>query len=120
MEIDESLDKRRDRRWPIELQLEIDEFFKQDYISVSNIRILILVSNISKGGIGFVSEADLPIGFYFRSTINLTDKDFFRAVLQIVRTKECEGDQKVYGAKFVGLAPFLADKVDYYEKSLND
>ena len=25
---------------------------------------------------------------------------------------------KAYGAEFVGLAPFLADKVDHYERSL--
>lgn len=118
MDVDKNLERRRYKRLPIELSLEIDEIFKQDNVIVSNIGASISVYDISKSGIGFVSKAILPIGYYFRGNINFNNGDFFRVVIQIVRFGEAEGDMKIYGAEFVGLAPFLADKVDHYERSL--
>ena len=115
MEIKE---RRKYKRLPIELNLEVDELFKQDNVVVKNLGASISVYNISKSGIGFVSEADLPVGYYFRGTINFTNGDFFRVVMRIVRSQKMEGKLTAYGAEFVGLAPFLADKVDKYEKSL--
>ena len=39
------------------------------------------------------------------------------AVIKIVRIAEKE-DKILYGAEFVGLAPFLALKIDAYERSI--
>ena len=111
-------DRRKYKRLPIELCLEVDEVFKQDNVIIKNIAASISVFDISRSGIGFLSEADLPVGYYFRGTINLGNGDFFRVVIQIVRIVIVDGKRKNYGAEFVGLAPFLADKVDKYEKTL--
>lgn len=116
----ESKDRRRYKRLPVELSLEVNEVFKQDNIIINNISAKISVFDISKNGIGFLSKADLPVGYYFRGRINLGDGDFFLVVIQIIRASSgLEDEQKVYGAEFVGLAPFLADKVDKYEKKLS-
>ncbi len=112
-------DRRRYKRLPIELHLEIDEVFKQDHIVIKDLNASVSVFDISRSGIGFISEAILPFGYYFRGRINLGDGDFFYVVLQIIRTHVTENSYKVYGAEFVGLAPFLADKVDKYEKRIN-
>jgi hypothetical protein len=120
MEVKDNQERRKNKRLPIELRLEIDEIFKQDNVIVSNISASISVFDISKSGIGFVSEANLPLGYYFRGTINLSNGDFFRVVIQIIRKSEVEENHKSYGAEFVGLAPFLADKVDHYERSISN
>ena len=119
MNDNEVKDRRRYKRLPIELHLEVDEVFKQDYIVVRDLNTSVSVFDISRNGIGFISEGSLPLGYYFRGRINLSDGDFFYVVLQIVRAHIIENNNKVYGAEFVGLAPFLADKVDKYEKKLN-
>jgi hypothetical protein len=111
-------DRRRYKRLPIELHLEVDEVFKQDHIIIKNLNASVSVFDISKNGIGFISDASLPLSYYFRGRINLGDNDFFYVVIQIVRAHISENNNKVYGAEFVGLAPFLADKVDKYEKKL--
>lgn len=111
-------ERRRYQRLPIELSLEVDEIFKQDNVVVSNIGASIMVYDISRSGIGFVSQANLPVGYYFKGNINFANGDFFQVVIQIVRTGLIKGNQKIYGAEFVGLAPFLADKVDNYGRSL--
>lgn len=118
MQDNNEMDRRRYKRLPIELHLDVDEVFKQDYVVIKDLNALVSVFDISKSGIGFLSEASLPLGYYFRGRINLGDSDFFCVVIRIVRAR-VEDDKMVYGAEFVGLAPFLADKVDQYEKLLN-
>ena len=112
-------DRRKYKRLPIELSLAIDEVFKQDNVVIHNIGATITVFDISRNGIGFISEANLPSGYYFGGKINLGDGDFFHVVIQINRSTEIENNQRVYGAEFIGLAPFLANKVDKYEKRLH-
>jgi len=114
----EPSEKRKYKRLPIELRLEVDKVFKQDYVVMDHIDAKIAVFDISKNGIGFVSQVSLPVGYYFNALINLGDGDFFRVVIQIVRAVASDDNEKVYGAEFVGLAPFLANKVDTYEKKL--
>jgi hypothetical protein len=110
-------DRRKYKRLPIELHLEVDEVFKQDYVVIKDLNALVTVFDISKSGIGFICKADLPHGYYFQGRINLGSSDFFDVVIRVVQFHN-DGESKVYGAEFVGLAPFLADKVDKYEKSL--
>jgi hypothetical protein len=112
----EDRERRRSRRKPIELRLEIDEVFKQDDMVIKNLGAQITVFDISRDGIGFMSDASIPVGYYFKALINLGENDFFRAVIQIVRSSIDITGQNIYGAQFVGLAPFLAAKVDKYEK----
>lgn len=111
-------ERRKYKRLPIELHLEVDEVFKQDHIVINNLNASISVFDISRNGIGFICEASLPLGYYFRGRINLGDGDFFYVVIKIVRVHDSEKNMRVYGAEFIGLAPFLADKVDKYEKKL--
>lgn len=47
------IEMRREKRWPIELQLEISSLFKQDNVKVENINAPIEVFDVSKAGIGF-------------------------------------------------------------------
>lgn len=109
-------DRRKYKRLPIELHLEIDHIFKQDYVVIDNIDAEVSVFDISKTGIGFISEAEIPTNYYFNAKVKLGDADFFYAVIQILRCKKMDSSSYIYGAEFVGLAPFLANKVDKYEK----
>lgn len=113
------LERRKYNRIPINLHLAVDEVFKQDNILIKNLNASISVFDISKSGIGFISEASLPLGYYFLGRINLGNSDFFDVVIRIVRAS-LENEKKVYGAEFVGLAPFLANKVDLYERLLQE
>jgi len=112
-------DRRRYKRLPIKLHLEVDEVFKQDNVVLKGMGASITVVDISKSGIGFISDANLPVGYYFGGTLDLGDNDMFHVVIQIVRATIMEKTGQIcYGAEFVGLAPFLAEKVDRYEKRL--
>lgn len=114
----ERTDRRRYKRLPINLRLSVDEIFKQDYMVMKDINATIDVYDISKSGVGFISSSNLPIGYYCTVYIDLGDGDFFRAVIRIVREAPANDNKYAYGAEFVGLAPFLADKLDKYEKKI--
>lgn len=112
-------ERRKHRRLPIKIELAINELFKQDNKLIQDTTIEAHVINISKTGIGFESNAVIPISYYFDARIDLSEKDFFYCVLKIIRIEDME-DYYIYGCEFVGLAEFLADKVDKYEASLKE
>lgn len=112
-------ERRRHKRLPIELSLEIKKIYKQDYVIIEDVDTEISVTDISKSGIGFMSKAKLPIDYYFDGKIRLADNDYFYAVIHIIRGEvDPAGTGNYYGAEFVGLAPFLANKIDDYEATL--
>lgn len=113
-------EKRRSKRLPVDMKLNISNLFKQDNVLIKNIEAPIRVVDISKTGIGFESEALLPIGYYFNSKIDLgkTESSLY-TVVQIVRV-ERRGDYVFYGCEFIGLAPVLDFIFEEFEESQNE
>lgn len=110
-------EKRRSKRLPIELKLEISSLFRQDNVKVSNIHEPIEVFDISRTGIGFRSKSDLPLDFYFNAKLNLGgDDSSLYCVVKIIRRVEAEDSCFVYGCEFIGMAPVLSYIFDEYEK----
>ncbi|MBQ3060902.1 MAG: PilZ domain-containing protein [Lachnospiraceae bacterium] len=110
-------ERRKFKRLPINIQLLVNKVYKQDNDIIEGIDADVEVFDISKTGIGFISSGKLPLNYYFDTRIELPGNDFFMAVIKIVRIAEKE-DKILYGAEFVGLAPFLALKIDAYERSI--
>lgn len=111
-------ERRRCKRLPIDLKLNIKDLFKQGYEHIDGVNGDIEVINVSKTGIGFLTEDKLPLNYYFDAKIRFDSENYFGCVIKLVRQSR-EGEYFEYGGEFVGLAPFLADMVDEYEKSLN-
>lgn len=111
-------ERRRHKRLPITIKLGINELFRQDNDIIAEANIEAFVIDISKDGLGFESKSVIPISYYFDARIDFKDQDFFYCVLKIIRIEEHD-DGYIYGCEFVGLAEFLADKVDAYERSLD-
>ncbi len=112
-------ERRKHRRLPIHLELEINQLFKQDHVIIEGLEEEIEVINISRTGIGFISNGDFPLEYYFNAKIEFDQKQFFYCVLKIIR-KEKLDVSVLYGCEFVGLAEFLSKKVDAYEALLEE
>ncbi len=110
-------EKRKYRRLPIKLRLAINELFRQDNDILENLHIKAEVINISRDGIGFRTTSRIPIDYYFDCKIEFSEIDYFYGVVKIIREENHE-DSYIYGCQFVGLAGFLADKVDEYERKM--
>ena len=112
-------ERRKDKRVPIELHLEINHMFRQGEEAIDNLSAKIEVINISRSGIGFISKATLPVDYYFNAQITLTENDYFFSVIKINRKEQKNKDEYFYGAEFVGLGSFFADKIDVYVKNIS-
>ncbi|MDF2942000.1 MAG: hypothetical protein K0S01_858 [Herbinix sp.] len=112
-------DRRKAKRMPVTLSLDIINLYKQDNVQVGNLNAPIDVINISKSGIGFRSESILPLGYYFNANINLSNDDTLHCVVEIVRCQP-DGNENIYGCEFVGMATVLSYIFDEYDKRLSE
>lgn len=108
-------EKRKSKRFPVSLELEISSLFKQDNIQVNNINEPIEVFNVSKTGIGFKSKGDLPLDYYFNACIQLGGP-FSRlyTVVKIIRREDSD-DGIIYGCEFIGMSSVLNYIFEEYE-----
>ena len=113
-------ERRKAKRMPVTLSLEISDLYKQDNVLVKDLHAPITVTDISKTGMGFLSESVLPIGYYFNANINLKNTDTLHCVIKIIRTQPAEGKETIYGCEFVGMATVLSYIFEEYDKQINE
>ena len=114
-------ERRRAKRLPITLSLEVNSLYKQDNVQVSNLHAPIEVVNISKTGIGFITESILPIGYYFNANFNLGNgEETLHSVIKIIRNQPGDDGKTLYGCEFVGMADVLSYMFEEYEDKMKD
>ncbi len=111
-------ERRKSKRMPMTLSLEINNLYKQDNVQVTDLNAPIEITNISKTGIGFRTASILPMDYYFNANISLGDEDTLHSVIKIVRTQTSEDGITNYGCEFVGMADVLSYLFDDYDKKL--
>ena len=116
---DEIQDKRRSRRLPINVSLNISDLYIQDKLVIPGLESPINVIDISKHGIGFNSECILPDGYYFDARIDLGSGKVIDTVVKIVRSEAVDKDLFHYGANFENIPEDISQDIDEYAKSLN-
>lgn len=100
-------DRRKSKRVRVTLDLVVSSLFIQDNDKIS-IDSPIIVKDVSRTGIGFVSKSILPLNYYFNAALNLGDVDsVLYSVVKIIRCEALEDDEYSYGCEFVGMAPVL-------------
>ena len=78
-------ERRKCQRFPIKLDLKASRLYKQDHVEISGIDADIRLVDISRTGIGFLCEQELPLNYYFDTKIDFMGKDYFYCVIKIVR-----------------------------------
>lgn len=115
-------EKRKYERLPIKLTLEVSNLFKQDGVHIDSLDAEIEVFDISKAGIGFMSESKFPTDYYFNARIEFEDtEEIILSVLKILYCAPIGGAGFRYGCEFVGL-PSMYDKLfeEYAERLHNE
>lgn len=117
----EITEKRKYKRLPIHLSLEVSSIFKQDNEKISGIEAQIDVFDISKAGIGFTTTSVLPVGYYFNATIEFESaENRLLTVVKILYSFPNSDDTYRYGCEFVGLAPIFDYVFEEYENELKE
>ncbi len=111
-------ERRKQKRLPVTMRLEILNLYKQDHELISDIHAPIEVVNISLSGIGFRSKSILPMGYYFNASINLGSEDTLHSVIRIIRSQPDDEGTTYYGCEFVGVASILSYILEDYDHRL--
>ena len=114
-------EKRRSKRFPINLELVVSKLFRQEAFEGLDVNAPITVVDVSKLGIGFVTDSDLPLNYYFNAKLELGSKEnSLYCVVQIIRKNPKEDGTISYGCEFIGMAPVLGCIFEEYERMLNE
>ena len=114
-------EKRRYKRLPIQLSLEVSEVFKQDNDVIRDLNAAIHVFDISRAGIGFTTSTFLPEGYYFNATIILeTSEQKILTVVKILHRTQLEDNLYRYGCEFTGLAGIFDSIFEEYEQKFTE
>ncbi len=112
-------EKRREKRIPINVRLSVSDLYTGDSNTISDMSSPIEVTDISAKGIGFISEAVLPVGFVFIANIEL-DRELPQIItdVRIIRSSAIDDSHYQYGCEFVSVSPRVSKMLDDYEDQL--
>lgn len=111
-------ERRRFKRLPVEIKLTIESLYRQNSESLDELNESIVVTDISKTGLGFSSSAELPMDYYFNARIEIDDERKFYGVMKIIRKVQDEDGAYHFGCEFVGMADILTGCLDDYQDEL--
>ncbi|MCT4604808.1 MAG: PilZ domain-containing protein [Marinisporobacter sp.] len=106
-------EKRKHKRAPIHMDLEIESLYVSGDHEGIKLNEKILVTNISKTGMAFISSKELPMNHFFNAKVVIDEEKMFYSVLRIVRSRKLEEGYDI-GCEFVGLANILSKYIDEY------
>lgn len=110
-------EKRRSVRKPFSGRLHVDKLYNQEKVfDVESVDVVFM--DISRLGVKFTCEAEIPLDCYFNAKIELGEAGSFLAVLKVIRQYISPEGKREYGCEFVGLADILADMVDDYDGNI--
>ena len=103
-------ERRKHKRLDLEVMVELERLDEESVTTLKYVHVE--VTDISRSGLGFKSKADLEIGSYYDTRIQIWTKEVVDAVIEIVRRDALpEGGYK-YGCRFIGMTDTDALKID--------
>lgn len=102
-------ERRKERRNDLSIRIKINRLDKN-----SNEQILVDVLDVSKAGIGFISDTELESGAIYEADITIWTGDTIHAFIEIVRVSAQEGGG-IYGGIFVGMPESDWARIRVYE-----
>jgi predicted nucleic-acid-binding protein len=106
-------EKRKHKRLDLDVNVQLERLAEEN--GITTLKYLhVDVTDVSKSGIGFISDYTLDIGTYYDTKIQIWTKEVVDVVIEIVRREEREGGYQ-YGAIFIGMNDTDALKIEIYQ-----
>lgn len=97
------IEKRKHGRIPVTLHLSISNLYRENELplGIHDLDSPIEITDISTGGVAFISECVLPVGYYFDANLQSENntKDVF-TVVKIIRSEAVDHTHYLYGCEF--------------------
>lgn len=105
-------ERRRSRRLPLDVALELERIDHQGITTLKYVHIE--VQDLSKAGLGFHAEQELSVDSFYNVNLEIWTKEIIHTIIKIVRCKQRDGFYE-YGAQFVGMTEADALKIQIYQ-----
>ena len=105
-------EKRRHKRLDLDVNVQLERLDEDGVTTLKYVHVE--VTDISRSGIGFKSQAALETGTYYDAKIQIWTKEVVDAVIEIVRRTETPEGYS-YGGVFIGMTDTDALKIDIYQ-----
>lgn len=106
-------EKRKHKRLDLSVSIQLERI---DQDGVTTVRFSqVTVQDISRSGIGFVTDQFMAVGTYYDTRIQIWTKEVIDAVVEIVREERLPDGRNKYGCVFIGLSDTDALKIDIYQ-----
>lgn len=106
-------EKRKHKRLDLDVSIQLE---KLEQGGVTTLKLIhVDVTDISRSGLGFLSDRELEIGSYYDTKIQIWTKEVINAVVEIVRCEHRPDGRIKYGCTFVGMTDTEALKIDIYQ-----
>lgn len=106
-------ERRKSKRLPLEVSIQLDKLEADEIVTLKYLKVDVF--DLSRTGIGFTSDKELPVGAFYDTRIQIWTKEIIDAVVQIVRVSPNEKGNNTYGCEFVGMTDTDKLKIDIYQ-----
>ena len=105
-------EKRHHKRLKLDVSIQLERLTEDGTTTYDYTQVV--VTDVSRSGIGFQSDEPLEVGGYYNTRIQIWTKEVIDAVIEIVRKRKWNGTDK-YGSAFIGMSDTDAIKIDIYQ-----
>lgn len=105
-------EKRKHKRLDIDVNVQLERLDRDGVTTLRYVRVD--VTDISRSGIGFVTNVPLETGTYYDAKIQIWTKEIVDTVIEIVRRRQTPTGYE-YGGVFIGMTDTDALKIDIYQ-----
>lgn len=106
-------EKRHHKRLKLDVSIQLERLTEDGTTTYDYTQVV--VTDVSRGGIGFQSDELLEVGGYYNTRIQIWTKEVIDAVIENVRKQKMEDGTDKYGATFIGMSDTDAIKIDIYQ-----
>ena len=103
-------ERRKNRRLELSSRLLIKRLDQDGGAKEVNIE----VTDVSKTGVGFLSEEPLEIGSVYESVLTIWTKEVLHAFIEVIRMEKRADGRLFYGAIFIGMTETEASRIETY------
>ncbi|RKI86631.1 PilZ domain-containing protein [bacterium 0.1xD8-71] len=103
-------ERRKNRRLELSSRLLIKRLDQDGGAKEVNIE----VTDVSKTGVGFLSEEPLEIGSVYESFLTIWTKEVLHAFIEVIRMEKRADGRLFYGAIFIGMTETEASRIETY------
>lgn len=105
-------EKRKHKRLDLNVSLQLERLDEGEITTLKYAHVK--VTDISRSGLGFISNQKLEVGSYYDTQLQIWTKEVIEVIIEIIRCEEHEDSYK-YGCIFVGMTDADALKIDIYQ-----